>query len=272
LKSRRKACACLKHYIGYSGSFNGRDRSVAYIPEILLREYYLPTFENAVKAGVPTVMINSGTVNGIPGHANSFYINDILKTELKFQGLVVSDWEDIIRLHTRDKVAETPEDAVRMAVMAGVDMSMVPLDYSFRDLSIGLAKKDAAFLERVNDATMRILKVKEKLGLFENSYPVKEDLDLIGTSESEEFNLEAARESIVMAKNANNILPLSKDKKILVTGPTGNCLRVLNGGWSYTFLGYDEKTFENFGRKKSTIFGAISGVAKNTKYLGIIDC
>lgn len=113
LKSRKKAAACLKHYIGYSGPTNGRDRTMAYIPEITLREFYLPTFENGVAAGVPTVMVNSGAVNLIPGHANSYYINDILKGELKFDGLVVSDWEDIIRLHTRDRVAETPEEAVR---------------------------------------------------------------------------------------------------------------------------------------------------------------
>lgn len=113
LKSRTKAAACLKHYIGYSAPANGRDRSIAFIPEITLREVYLPTFANAVSAGVPTVMINSATVNSIPGHANSFYINGILKGELKFDGLVVSDWEDIIRLHTRDRIAETPEEAVR---------------------------------------------------------------------------------------------------------------------------------------------------------------
>ena len=116
LSERRKASACLKHYIGYSGSANGRDRTPAYIPEITLREYYLPTFAHAVAAGVSTVMVNSGTVNSIPGHANSFYINDILKGELKFDGLVVSDREDIKRLHTRDCIAETPEHAVRSEV------------------------------------------------------------------------------------------------------------------------------------------------------------
>jgi len=155
-----------------------------------------------------------------------------------------------------------------MAVMAGVDMSMVPMDFSFRDICIDLAKKDPAFLERVNDATMRILKVKEKLGLFENPYPFEEDLNRIGTNESEEFNLEAARESIILAKNDDNLLPLSTNKKILVTGPTGNLLRVLCGGWSYVFQGQDENAFQNFGRKKLTVFGAIEKKAKQVKYLG----
>jgi beta-glucosidase len=109
-------------------------------------------------------MINSGDVNGIPGHANSYYINDILKGELKFDGFTVSDWEDIIRLYTRDRLAATPEDAVRIAVMAGLDMSMVPFGYSFHDHCVSLAKKNSDFSDRVNDAVRRILKVKKILG------------------------------------------------------------------------------------------------------------
>lgn len=85
-----------------------------------MREVFLPPFEAAVKAGSPIVMINSGDVNGIPGHANSYYINDILKGELKFEGFVVSDWDDVIRLYTRDGLAETPEEAVRIAGMSTI--------------------------------------------------------------------------------------------------------------------------------------------------------
>jgi beta-glucosidase len=155
-----------------------------------------------------------------------------------------------------------------MAVMAGVDMSMVPLDFSFRDICIDLAKKDPVFLERVNEATMRILKVKERLGLFENAYAVENDIELIGTDESERFNLEAARESVILAKNEKNTLPLSPNKKIFVTGPTANLLRVLCGGWSYEFQGQDEKAFQNFGRKKLTVLGAIEKKAKHVKYYG----
>lgn len=155
--------------------------------------------------------------------------------------------------------------------MAGVDMSMVPLNFSFIQHCIDLARKYPEFLERVNDATMRILKFKEKLGLFDNPYPVEEDLARIGTSESEQFNLEAARESIILAKNDDNMLPLKNNKKILVTGPTANLLRVLNGGWSYSFQGEDEKSFQNYGRKKLTVLSAIQKKAKQVKYIGIIN-
>lgn len=145
-----------------------------------------------------------GDVNGIPGHANSFYINDILKGELKFEGFVVSDWEDIKRLYTRDKVAESPEEAVRMAVLAGLDMSMVPYDYSFLDICIDLVKnkKDQKFASRVDDAVLRILKVKEKLGLWSNAslYPVPEELVKFDSEDSFKKNLEAAHESIILGK------------------------------------------------------------------------
>lgn len=148
-------------------------------------------------------------------------------------------------------------------------MSMVPKDFSFWHHCINLAKKYPEFMERVNEATMRILKVKEKLGLFEDAQPHEEDLALIGTNESEQFNLEAARESIIMAKNDNNLLPLRTSSKILVTGPTAKCLRVLCGGWSYTFEGRDEKAFQSFGRKKLTVLSAIEKKAKQVKYLGL---
>jgi beta-glucosidase len=93
LKNRSCVATCLKHYIGYSYPVNGLDRSEAYIPEKLLRDVFLPPFAAGVAAGSPTVMINSGNVNGIPGHMNGFYIDDILKGELKFEGFTVSDWE-----------------------------------------------------------------------------------------------------------------------------------------------------------------------------------
>ncbi len=180
-KSNTKVLTCLKHYIGYSTSRNGRDRSPAWIPEIVLREYFLPPFAAAVKAGSMTVMINSGEVNGIPGHANKQYMTDILKGELGFEGFIVSDWEDVKRLGFRDKVAENISETVRISVMAGLDMSMVPgtgnvqsLAADNQDISdfhkscVSLAKNNEAFANRVDDANRRILKVKDLAGLFDD--------------------------------------------------------------------------------------------------------
>ena len=237
LKAKKIAANCLKHYVGYGYPFNGRDRSPAYIPEILLREKFLPPFESGVKAGALTLMINSAEVNGVPGHANYQYLTEILKGEWKFQGFTVSDFEDIKRLHIRDKIAKTPEEAVYIAVMAGVDMSMVPGDYSFYDHCVNLTKKKPEFLKRVDDAAYRILYVKNELGLFDDPYPQPEDISDVGTPQSEDLNLKAAQESIILAKNKNNLLPLDKLKNIFVTGPTSHLMNILNGGWSYGWQG-----------------------------------
>lgn len=190
---------------------------------------------------------------------------------MKFEGFVVSDWEDIKRLYTRDKVAKTPEEAVRMAVLAGLDMSMVPYDFSFTDICIDLAKKDTEFANRVDDAVLRILKVKEKLGLWSNDslYPVLSDLNKIDSDAFYAKNLEAAHESIILAKNENKLLPLSKidGKRILVTGPTGDLLKCLNGGWTYTWQGDNEENNIKFGRSgKQTVFSAIRSKQPTTFY------
>ncbi|RNA42662.1 beta-glucosidase [Brachionus plicatilis] len=244
LKNRSNIATCLKHYVGYSLPFNGRDRTPAYIPENLLREVFLPPFEKGVLAGSSTVMVNSAEVNGIPGHANYHYLTEILKGELKFSGFVVSDWGDIVQLKYRDKFVESDEEAVRVAVMAGLDMSMA----------------------RVDDATRRILKVKNDLGLFEDAYPFPEDLAKIGAMESHDLSLEAARESIVLAQN-DGTLPLNLNRKILIAGPSGSVLRVLNGGWSYVWQGNVESYFNDFGtQKKTTIFEEVKKIKENTEY------
>ena len=108
LKNVTAVASCMKHYLGYSGARSGKDRTPAYIPEIELREYYLPQFREAVKAGSSTIMINSGEINGIPVHADKYLLTDVLRKELGFQGLIVTDWEDIKRLHDRHNVAATP--------------------------------------------------------------------------------------------------------------------------------------------------------------------
>jgi beta-glucosidase len=250
-----KLATCLKHYVGYSFPFNGFDRTPAYMSERTLREYFLPPFEAGIKAGAKTIMVNSSEVDGIPGHANRHLLTDILRGELKFNGFVVSDWEDIIRLHTRDRVAATPKEAVKIAVMAGVDMSMVPYDFSFYELLLDLVKEGSVPMWRIDEAVSRILKVKFELGLFENPYPSKNYLSKFASQEHTQANLDAARESIILAKNENNILPLKKNQKVFVTGPTANKLSVLNGGWTITWQGNEEDLYP---QEKNTILEAIT--------------
>jgi len=249
-----KGLTCLKHFVGYSLPFNGKDRTPAYIGERMLREYFLPTFAAGIKAGAPTVMVNSTEVDGIPGHANYHYLTTILRDELGFKGFTVSDWEDIKRLYTRDKLAASEKEAVKIAVMAGVDMSMVPFDFSFYDSLLELVKSGEVPMTRIDEAVRRILTVKYQAGLFA---PPKASIPVEGNfakPEATAINRQAAREAIILAKNSNHVLPLKKDAKILVTGPTANLLSVMNGGWTITWQGDTEQLYP---KDKLTVVGAL---------------
>jgi beta-glucosidase len=249
-----KLPTCLKHYVGYSFPINGKDRTPAWIGERMLREYFLPTFEAGVQAGSPTVMVNSSEVDGIPGHANYQYLTTILRGELGFKGFTVSDWEDIKRLYTRDKLAASPKEAVKIAVMAGVDMSMVPFDFTFYDLLVELARSGEVPMSRIDEAVSRILTVKFQAGLFDPERPVLPAEGNFATPEAVETNRQAAREAIILAKNDNHILPLKKDARILVAGPTANLLSVMNGGWTITWQGDSEGLYP---QDKLTVFEAL---------------
>lgn len=238
-----QVAASLKHYMGYSFPLTGRDRTPAWIPENYLREYFLPTFDAAVKAGARTIMVNSGEINGVPGHINHHILTDILRTELGFKGFVVSDWEDIKKLVTTWRIAADEKEATRLAVMAGIDMSMVPNDYSFADHLIALVKEGAVPQSRIDEAVRRILRVKFELGLFEKPMPDASLKAKFGLPEYREASLAAARESITLLKNNNNILPLSKNTKVLLTGPTSDSLISMNNGWTWVWQGSEESLF-----------------------------
>jgi len=249
-----KVVACLKHYAGYSLPANGRDRTPAFLDERAMRQYVLPPFEMGVKAGVPTVMVNSGEINGIPGHANKWLLTDVLKGEWGFQGFTVSDWEDIKRLHTRDRVAATPKEAVAMAVNAGMDMSMVPLDYSFHELLVAAVREGLVPQARIDDAVRRILRVKLQSGIFERPKPEAAWRREFDRPEFARANLEMARESLVLLKNEGGLLPLKKGTRVLVTGPAADLLSPLNSGWTLTWQGDQERLYP---REKLTIRGAV---------------
>ncbi|HDP97670.1 MAG TPA: beta-glucosidase [bacterium] len=249
-----KVAVCMKHYLGYSFPLTGKDRTPAWIPERMLREYFLPPFQAAIESGAHTLMVNSSEINGVPVHSSYFYLTELLRNELGFKGFTVSDWSDIKNLHERERVAASQKDAVKMAVMAGIDMSMVPLDYSFYELLLELVKDGKVPESRINEAVGRILKVKFKLGLFENPYPDKSLNNRFACQEFQQVNLQAAQESITLLKNNNQTLPLAKNKKVLVTGPTANLLSYLNGGWTITWQGDREDLYP---KNKFTILQAI---------------
>lgn len=260
LKDINHVAACMKHFIGYSYPQSGKDRSSALIPEITLREFFLPSFEAAVKAGTRTIMVNSGEVNGEPVHANKYLLTQVLRKELGFKGVVISDWEDIKKLNERHRVASSYKEAVFQAVDAGIDLCIVPMDLDFSKYLIELVKEKRISIERINASVRRVLQLKYDVGLFDQPFVEKEAIKNFGLSEYKSVALNAARESITLLKNDNNILPLSKDKKILVTGPGANSLTTLNGAWSYSWQGTKP---EYFSKDEATILKAIQ--QKNTK-------
>ncbi len=249
-----KVATCMKHYLGYCFPWSGADRTPAYIPERQLREWFLKPYQAAVKAGTVTCMANSSEINGIPVHSSKFYLTDLLRGELGFKGFVVSDWADIENLYKREMVAKDRREAVKMAVMAGIDMSMVPEDYGFYDTLLQLVQDGEVPMKRIDEAVTNILEVKYALGLFKNPYPRKEAAGNVGAESSRQVNLQAAQEAMTLLKNEGNLLPLAKGHKVLVTGPTADKLSVLNGGWSTTWQGDQEQLYP---KDKSTILKAI---------------
>ncbi len=252
---REKAAACLKHYLGYGLPWTGKDRTPAWIPDKLLAEVYVPPFKAAIDAGAKTVMANSGQVNGLPVHASHYYLTDLLRHELGFKGIVVSDWADISNLYTRDHVAADNKEAVFMAVMAGIDMCMVPLDYRFYADLIQLVREGRVPVRRIDEAVGRILQLKADLGLFENPYP-DSSLTRTASAEHEKINRQAVAQSVTLLKNANGVLPLAKTARVLITGPNADRLSVLNGGWTITWQGNREELYP---KDKKTIKAAMAG-------------
>jgi beta-glucosidase len=253
-----RVAACLKHYLGYGTPLSGKDRTPALIPEIELRERHLPAFKAAIDAGAHTIMVNSGLINGVPVHASYKMLTELLKEELGFKGLVVTDWNDINNLHSRDRVAKDAKEAVKMSINAGIDMSMIPYSLDFCDYLVELVNDGEVPMTRIDDAVRRILNTKHKLGLFETPVTHYEDYPLFGSEAFTDDAHKMAQESMTLLKNEDNVLPLPKDARILVTGPNANSMRALNGGWSYTWQG---NNIDDFTADYSTILDAITSKA-----------
>ena len=218
-----------------------------------LREYYLVPFADAIKNGAQTVMINSTEINGTPMHANYHVLTEILKDELGFDGLAVTDWEDIIYLHSVHRISKDEKEATKIAINAGVDMSMVPLNLKFADYLVELVNEGEVPMSRIDDAVTRILRVKFRLNLFDQSITPQENYPDFGSEKFANLALDAAREAVTLLKNEEAILPLSKDKKVLFAGLGAHSLNALNGAWTHTWQG-QKSDFNTAGKK--TIFEA----------------
>ncbi len=257
--------ACLKHYLAYNSN-SGKDRNPLEISVRNLKEKHAASFQPAIDAGARTIMLSSGIINGLPTHASYEIVTQLLRNEMGFDGMVVTDWKDIENFYSRDKIAHSSIEAIKIGINAGIDMTMVPYDLKFCDHLIELVNEGEVPMSRIDEAVKRILVLKFELGLFENPNTYLEDYPKFNSPEFEQLAYQAALESMTLLKNKNDILPLKKDVKVMVAGPNANTMRPMNGGWSYSWQGH---IADEFAREHNTFLEAVQQKIgkQNVKYV-----
>lgn len=259
----------IKHYLGYGATISGKDRTPAYVAPDDLREKYFRPFKDCMQAGALTLMVNSASINGVPVHASHEYLTEWAKEQLGWDGLAVTDWADINNLYTREHIAANRVEAVAAGINAGIDMIMDPYDPEVCKDIITAVNEKMIPMSRIDDAVRRVLRLKARLGLFENPVWDVDHYDKFACKGFQANAYEAAVESMVLLKNEDNVLPIQAGKKILVTGPNANSMRTLNGGWSYTWQG----DADNFASHHNTILEALKNVygEKNVSYVAGVN-
>ena len=259
----------IKHYLGYGATASGKDRTPAYVAPDDLREKYFRPFKDCMQAGALTLMVNSASINGVPVHASHEYLTEWAKEQLGWDGMIVTDWADINNLYTREHIAANRVEAVAAGINAGIDMIMDPYDPEVCKDIITAVNEKMIPMSRIDDAVRRVLRLKARLGLFENPVWDVDHYDKFACKGFQANAYEAAVESMVLLKNEDNVLPIQAGKKILVTGPNANSMRTLNGGWSYTWQG----DADNFASHHNTILEALKNVygEKNVSYVAGVN-
>lgn len=232
---RKGIVATGKHFVGYGNSEGGMNWAPAHIPERELREVFLYPFEAAVKeAKLSSIMPGYHELDGVPCHKSKKLLNDILRKDWGFEGIVVSDYFAISQLYEYHHVTSDKKGAAKLALEAGVDVELPSTDYYGLPLR-ELIESGEIDIDFVNEAVKRVLKIKFELGLFENPYINEEKaVEIFDTNEQRELAYKIAQESIVLLKNENNLLPLKKDlKSIAVIGPNADSIRNMIGDYAY---------------------------------------
>ena len=238
----QRVAACIKHYMAYGVPVSGKDRTPSSVTDREMREKYFQPFRSAILAGALSLMVNSGVNNGVPFHANYKFLTKWVKEELDWDGMIVTDWADINNLYSRDHIAASKKDAIRLAINAGIDMSMVPYEVEFCDLLRELVNEGSVPMSRIDDAVRRILRLKIRLGLLDKKTwdkdvkKLSKEFSQFGGNDFAREAEQMTEECMVLLKN-EGVLPLKEGTKILVCGPNADNLRGMNGGWSYTWQG-----------------------------------
>lgn len=262
--------ACLKHYLAYGAAVSGQDRTPSMVSRRELKEKFFAPFKACIEAGALSVMVNSSNNDGVPFHTNKELLTGWLKEGLNWDGMIVTDWADIRNVYERDHTAATYKDAVCQSISAGVDMIMEPYSTEVCDYLIELVEEKKLPMERVDDAVRRILRLKFRLGLFDNPYGNGSKYEKFACPEFEQTAYRTALESEVLLKNEDSLLPLSKVTRILLVGPNANSMRTLGGGWNYSWQG-EAADKEEFTGKYNTIYEALKNKFKKVEYLPVLE-
>jgi beta-glucosidase len=232
-----KVTATVKHFAGYSESVNGHDRVQADLPIRYLQDTFLPSYAGALDAGAGTVMVDSGSVNGIPATASHYLLTTLLRDRMGFKGVVISDYGDVTALATTYHIASDLAGAAALAINAGVDVAMLPFNADQWQTAVQQDVADGSIsMHRINEAVSRILTLKFSLGLFDHSQVDATKADAAVQS-GRDSTLKAAQESITLLRNQNNVLPLSSSAHLVVTGPSADSMTNQLGGWSVSWQG-----------------------------------
>ena len=227
--------ACAKHFIGDGGTTDGIDQGDTEITEQVLRSLHMPAYVDAIEQGVGTIMATYNSWNGQKVHGYKYLLTDVLKTELGFEGFIISDWKGV------DQVTDDYKNAIKQSINAGVDMVMVPDRYkTFIKHTKELVNEGQINMARINDAVKRILKQKILLGLFENPFAKNEskEINAFGSVRHRDIARQAVRESIVVLDAKNNVLPLKKDGQTIgLAGVLADDLGAQCGGWTIAWQG-----------------------------------
>ncbi|KAL0008214.1 hypothetical protein SO802_009716 [Lithocarpus litseifolius] len=255
---KKKVAACAKHFVGDGGTTKGINENNTVTDRHGLLSIHMPAYSDAIIKGVSTVMVSYSSWNGVKMHANHELVTNFLKNTLKFKGFVISDWEGVDRITSPPRSNYTY--SVQAAIQAGIDMVMVPFNYTdFIDDLTYLVKKNFIPMDRIDDAVARILLVKFTMGIFENPLADFSLVNELGSQAHRDLAREAVRKSLVLLKNGENktnpILPLSKKApKILVSGTHADNLGYQCGGWTIEWEGFSGNNYT----RGTTILGAVT--------------
>ncbi|KAJ1883173.1 hypothetical protein H4R99_000870 [Coemansia sp. RSA 1722] len=271
---RSRVAACLKHFIGYGYPFDGQDRSNRHIATHELLEYYVPPFKAAIDAGSATAMESYGAINSEAVVLSNYYLHKLLRKQLGFKGMLVTDWGEINSQVSTYFTAKDLKQANQVALQrTSIDMSMVADDPSFTEITIDLVKSGAISERRLDQSVARIVQLKKDLGLFDQPFADPQLASSVGSLQDIEAARDAARESITLLKNSDNVLPLSPYDNVLFLGPTLNSTRLMGGGWNVHWQGPSNEEGDTVyqGLGDTVLEGVQSIIGAAPRYMPAVD-